>query len=556
MTANVKGQTTDWNSVNWRKANRVVRNLRSRIFRAVREGNLKKAKSLQKLMLRSYSNRLVSVRRVSQTNRGKHTPGVDKVILKTPGARAKMVDQLKGYQTWKAKPVKRVYIPKANGKQRPLGIPVIQDRCIQTMVKNALEPYYEAIFEPSSYGFRPGRSCHDAIQRIYMSAQPRHSSRWALDADIKGAFDNISHEFIQKQVQWFPARELIKQWLKAGYVEFGKISPTEAGTPQGGSISPLLANIALHGMEETLGIYYKDQGKAGFRNHTKFKLIRYADDFVVLCKTEKDAEEAKAIIQNFLRSRGLSLSEEKTQIVHLQKGFDFLGFNIRHYADKTSKHGQKLLIKPAKKAIKAIRRKIRECFRELKGFPLEALIKKVNPIIRGWANYFRVKVVSKTFQYLDYWLFGRQTRYAKARHRNKSWKWLSRHYWGRFNLSRTKEKWVFGKPEQVMLMFRWFPYQEFRMVCHDFSPDDPSRRDYWIKRNKDKAKLEIISKSLQKIANKQNHTCQVCGDSLYNEEEIHKHHKTPKSKGGKDEYQNLELVHLFCHQRIHLGREA
>jgi RNA-directed DNA polymerase len=172
MTANVKAQATDWNNVNWRKANRVVRNLRSRIFRAIREGDMKKAKSLQKLMLRSYSNRLTSVRRVSQTNQGKHTPGVDKMILKTPEARGLMVDQLKDYQTWKAKPVKRVYIPKVNGKRRPLGIPVIQDRAIQTMVKNALEPYYEAIFEPSSYGFRPGRSCHDAIQRIYMSAQP------------------------------------------------------------------------------------------------------------------------------------------------------------------------------------------------------------------------------------------------------------------------------------------------------------------------------------------------------------------------------------------------
>src|SRR5260370_4222664 len=205
---------TDWNVINWRKANRTVRNLRHRIFRATQEGNLNKVRSLQKLMLKSYSNRLVSVRRVTQINAGKHTPGVDKLVIKTPAARGRMVDDLAHYAPWKAKPVKRVYIPKANNKLRPLGIPVVVDRCLQAMIKNALEPAWEARFEGSSYGFRPGRSCHDAIEKIYGLARPNKTKKWVLDADIRGAFDNISHKYLSNAIVPFPERELIKQCLQ------------------------------------------------------------------------------------------------------------------------------------------------------------------------------------------------------------------------------------------------------------------------------------------------------------------------------------------------------
>src|SRR5215472_14586890 len=210
---------TDWYAINWRKANRTVRNLRQRIFRAAQEGNLKKVRSLQKLMLKSYSNRLVSVRRVTQVNAGKNTPGMDKLVIKTPAARGRMVDALAHHSFWKAKPARRVYIPKSNNKVRPLGIPVVQDRCLQAMIKNALEPAWEAKFEGISYGFRPGRSCQDAIGKIYLLARPNKTKKWILDADIKGAFDNISHEYLLKAIGPVPGRELIKQWLKVGYVE-------------------------------------------------------------------------------------------------------------------------------------------------------------------------------------------------------------------------------------------------------------------------------------------------------------------------------------------------
>ncbi len=248
--ANGTKTPSDWSKVDWHKANRVVRNLRQRIFRATQEGNFKKVHSLQKLMLRCQSNRLISVRRVTQINAGKKTPGVDKLVVKTPAARSRLVTELADFTPWKAKPTRRIYIPKAHNKLklRPLGIPVVKDRCFQAMVLNALEPSWEARFEGSSYGFRPGRSGHDAIQKIYGLARPTGLKKWVLDADIKGAFDNISHNHLQEAIGMVPGRELIRQWLKAGYLEKGVFHETQSGTPQGGIISPLLLNVALHGM--------------------------------------------------------------------------------------------------------------------------------------------------------------------------------------------------------------------------------------------------------------------------------------------------------------------
>lgn len=272
-TANGPDRQTDWDCVDWRKANRIVRNLRQRIFRASREGKHRTVQSLQKLMLRCASNRLLSVRCVTQINAGKYTPGVDQVVVKTPAARGKLVDDLSTYQPWRAKPTRRVYIPKANGKLRPLGIPVVTDRCIQAMVKQALEPAWEAWFEGSSYGFRPGRSCHDAMSRIYQIAKSTGTKPWVIDADIVGAFDHIDHEHLLRTIGPVPGRELIRQWLKAGYVEDGVVHDTPAGTPQGGVISPLLANIALHGMEAALGAnQHRRRGARPSRG-----VVRYAD---------------------------------------------------------------------------------------------------------------------------------------------------------------------------------------------------------------------------------------------------------------------------------------
>ena len=452
LTANGAEEHTDWNFVDWRKASRCVRNLRQRIFRASQEGDLRRVASLQKLMLRSRSNALLAVRRVTQVNKGKNTPGVDKVVVKTPEARGKLVDLVRSHQPWQAKPVRRVYIPKANGKRRPLGIPVMVDRALQAMVLAALEPFWEARFEGCSYGFRPGRGCHDAIGKIYRLANPNNRKKWILDADIKGAFDNIGHDTLLEAIGPFPARELVRQWLKAGYVEMGRWHATESGTPQGGVISPLLANIALHGMEEALGVIYRSDG----RIHGPRALVRYADDFVVFCETEEDALAAKEAVASFLAMRRLELSAEKTRIVHLSQGFDFLGFSVRLYpAPKTSRSGWKLLIKPSTDSVKEIKARLKSEWRSLLGSDIRTALARLNPIIRGWANYHRAVVAKETFSHLDNWMFRKCLRYVRRTHPTKSWAWCSKRYWGSYRKG-SANRWVFGispdaYPPQVRL---------------------------------------------------------------------------------------------------------
>ena len=545
-----KGQT-DWNCVNWRKANRIVRNLRQRIFRATTEGNLKKVRSLQKLMLRCYSNRLLGVRRATQQNRGKYTPGVDQVVVKTPAARGKLVDQLANYTPWKAHPARRVYIPKANGKQRPLGIASIPDRCLQAVVKNALEPEWEARFECSSYGFRPGRSPHDAIEKIYRLALPQKRKKWVLDADIRSCFDQISQKYLLETIDKFPAKELIRQWLKSGYMEEGSWHSTDAGTPQGSVVSPVLANIALHGMEAALGVKYRLH-KGGVALQSKRAMVRFADDFVVFCETQEDAEVSKQILDEWMKVRGLTLSPEKTKIVHLSEGFDFLGFNIRQYPVSNTKTGWKLLIKPSKKSVQTIRNKIRQIWLDSLGKPIDVLIGKLNPIIRGQAYYFRTGVSSRIFHKLDDWMYQREKRFVKRTHPNKSGHWRVAKYWGRFNFDRPLERWVFGSKQTgaYLLKFSWFSIKRHTLVKGYASPDDPSLKDYWRKREQAKARTTLIP-SRQKIARRQGYLCPVCGETLLNEEVIQLHHKRPKSQGGDDSYGNLQLLHLYCHQQVH-----
>lgn len=541
---------TDWNSVNWRKANRQVRNLRRRIFRASQAGDWKTVHRLQKLMLRSYANRLISVRRVTQLNHGRYTPGVDRVVVKTPQARGELVDTLRCYQPWRAHPVRRVYIPKAKGKRRPLGIATIQDRVLQAMVKNALEPSWEARFEGASYGFRPGRGCHDAIAKIYLLACPHRRKKWVVDADIEAAFDTISHQHLVRTLGPTPGRELIKQWLRAGYVDQGVFHSTLAGTGQGAVISPLLLNIAMHGMERSLGIQYDQQGWIrGGR-----ALVRYADDLVVFCETQQDAEAARKTMPEWLAERGLRLSEEKTRIVHLTEGFDFLGFNVRQYpAPTTSRTGYKLLITPSKVSVARMREKLRTEWRAVRGSSVMEVLRRLNPIIRGEANYFRTVVASDTFRQLDAWMFWRGRRYVVRRHPHKSWRWRRARYWGRLHPTR-KDHWVFGdkRTGAYLLKFSWFPIERHIMVRGTASPDDPALQDYWVERQK--AKVTLLAPAKGRLALRQNGVCPLCGDTLFNGEELQTHHMVPQGKGGTDDEANLLLLHLYCHQQRHAGR--
>jgi RNA-directed DNA polymerase len=500
-------------------------------------------------MMRSYSNRLVSVRRVVQINAGKNTPGIDKVVLKTPSAKAGMVDLLNHYGPWKAQPVRRIYIPKSNKKLRPLGIPVVFDRCLQALVKNALEPSWEARFEGISYGFRPGRSAHDAIGKIYLLARPNKTKKWILDADIKGAFDNISHDHLLQAIGPVPGRELIKQWLKAGYVEQEMFHDTEQGTPQGGVISPLLANIALHGMEEAIGVKYDSRGQL----RGKRAVVRYADDFVCFCETKEDAERVQDILAQWLKPRGLTLSPEKTRIVHLTEGFDFLGFHVRHYpAPQTARSGWKLLIKPSKQSVQEIREKLKGLWKKVQGTNVQTVLAKLNPVIRGWATYFRAVVAKEIFDKLDAWMFLKTIRYTKRMHPNKSVGWRRRKYWGRFNLDRQDFS-TFGdkRTGAYLLKFSWFPIERHTLVKGRASPDDPRLKDYWTKRQA--AKTGDLSFSKQKLSKRQKGRCPQCFVSLFNDEELQIHHRVTWSEESKPSYDNLVLVHALCHQQIHAG---
>ena len=548
--ANVTQRMTDWQIVNWRKANRVVKNLRQRIFKATRKQDWSRVRNLQRLLLKSYSTVLLAVRRVTQINAGKRTAGIDKMLVKTGLAKAKLVDELRLWKPWQPLAARRVYIPKSNGKQRPLGIPSVIDRCYQAMVKEALEPCWEAQFEPTSFGFRPRRSAQDAMAQIYVIANVNNRKKWVIDADIAGCFDHIDHDFLLKQLGNFPARGLISQWLRAGYLEDGQMHPTMSGTPQGGIISPLLANIALHGMETALGIFRYTQGVV--KKGTRKLVVRYADDFLVFCETEAEAEATQADLQRFLSIRGLTLSEEKTRIVHLSEGFDFLGFNVRHYRSINTQTGWKLLIKPSLKSVAQFREKLRHTFKRLQGSNAMCLIRVLNPIIRGWANYYRGVVSSEVFGHLSGYIFWKVRRWISKTHPNKSYTWRDRRYWME-HPAYPGSHWSFVDQGSGMVLYRieFTRIQRHVLIRGDACPDDPSYQGYFEQRNRRSSKIEDYSKAAQRIIRLQHSRCLHCGQSLFNGEEVHIHHKTQRSQGGSNHASNLIALHMVCHLQLH-----
>ena len=503
----------DWDWVDWSGCEREVRRLRQRIFKATQDGDWPRVRSLQRLMLRSRSNTLLSVRQVTQRNAGRKTAGIDGEVALTSQARADVAVRVHStVATWQPPAVKRVYIPKAanRAKLRPLGIPVIMDRCHQARVRNALEPEWEARFEPRSYGFRPGRSCQDAIGAIYATCKgPRAKRVWALDADLAAAFDKIDHAHLLATIGTFPARDMIHDWLTAGVFEPGKgFAPTEEGTPQGGVISPLLLNVALHGLEEAAGVSYATSGSGASETKPGSPtLIRYADDMVVLCHTRERAEQIKARLAEWLTPRGLSFNEDKTRIVYLaEDGFDFLGFNVRRYRSK-------LLIKPSKAAIRRVRERLAVEMRRLRGSNADAVIATLNPIIRGWAAYYRGAVSSKVFHTLDYQMWKLTYKWATWRHNNKPKPWIVDRYFGKHNKFRN-DQWVFGNPDNntYLVKFSWTDIVRHVMVTGAASPDDPALTDYWAKR-RHKVKPPLDNYTLRLLP-RQEARCPLCGDHL------------------------------------------
>ncbi|WP_234418493.1 group II intron reverse transcriptase/maturase [Dongshaea marina] len=396
---------TSWHTIDWNNCHRRVRGLQVRIAKATKNQQWRQVKRLQRMLVRSFSAKALAVRRVTE-NRGRKTAGVDGETWDTPETKWSAVIRLRR-QGYKPKPLRRVYIPKANGKRRPLGIPTMFDRAMQALYLMALDPVSETTADRNSYGFRPQRSTADAIEQIFVNLSRKNSAQWILEGDIKGCFDHISHDWITANVPL--DRCIVRKWLKAGYMESSQWNPTEAGTPQGGIISPVLANMALDGLDTVLESHFgKKNTKASYK--TKVNYVRYADDFVITgISRELLEQEVKPIVQRFMAERGLTLSAEKTLITHVSDGFDFLGQNIRKYNGK-------LLIKPAKLNLKVFLAKIKALIKGHKTVPAWKLIEMLNPVIRGWANYHRHVVSKETFSYVDYRIWKMLWQWCRRRH--------------------------------------------------------------------------------------------------------------------------------------------
>ncbi len=425
MAGALKDDADKWHSIIWKDARRYVRRLQVRIAKAVKENRYNKVKALQYLLTHSFYAKLLAVKRVT-SNKGKKTPGVDGVIWK--GARAKWRAacslRRRGYNP---QPLRRIYILKKNGKKRPLSIPIMMDRAQQYLYKLALAPVTETTADINSYGFRELRSCADAIQQTFNALSKPNSAPWVFEADIKGHYDNISKRWILDNIPM--DKVVLQKWLDAGYVENGITYPTRKGVPQGGIISPTLANMALDGLEEVV--------RRAVPRRSRVNFIRYADDFIITGKSKRLLEEkVKPAVESFIAERGLTLSQEKTVITHIKNGFTFLGQTFR-------KHGRVLRITPAKKGVLALIRKIGTIIKKHVSAPIVALIKKMNQVLRGWANYHRHVVSSDAFSRVDKYVYEQLWRMLRKRHSNKSKKWLFKTYWtasGRKHVFAVKSK--------------------------------------------------------------------------------------------------------------------
>jgi RNA-directed DNA polymerase len=462
----------NWKLINWDTVTSHVRRLQLRIAKAIKQGRYCRAKALQWLLTHSFYAKLLAIKRVTQ-NKGKHTPGIDRIIWRTDKQKIQAANALKR-RGYKSLPLRRIYIPKKNGKLRPLGIPTMIDRSQQALHLLALEPIAEILGDKNSYGFRPKRSIHDAIAQCFLILSRQTSAQWILEGDIKSCFDKISHLWMEENT--IMDKSVLRQWLKAGYMEKNAFHQTEEGTPQGGIASPSLANIALDGLESVLSAMNKRGNKINF--------VRYADDWICTAASKEILEKAVLpTVVNFLKERGLELSLEKTKITHIDEGFDFLGFNLRKYKGK-------LLIKPAKKGIKAFLEGIRETIHSMRAESAESLILTLNPKIQGWANHFRRCVAKKSFSYIDACIFKSIWKWAEERHPNKNVTWVRNKYFTRIGL----RNWCFFSQETnnerlVLALASNTSIKRYVKVKADATPYDPDYQEYFLDRT-NKQKIE------------------------------------------------------------------
>ena len=492
ICVSVSSDITDWDSINWNKVERYVDKQQKRIYGAEVKNDKQKVRDIQRLLANSKAVLLLATRRVTEINKGRNTPGPDGFLAKTSKEKGELVDRLyrKNLYDYKPSPTRRIYIPKKNGKMRPLSIPNISDRINQERIRILLEPQMEARFEPISYGFRPKRGVFDAIERIHKNIS-HNIWCWVFEGDFKGCFDNLSHNFILKQLNGFPLKGVVERILKAGYLDNNVFNETDKGTPQGGLLSPLLANIALSGLEECLNISYKeetynqnDEIRTTYRTIGKYRVVRYADDFVIFSKTKEDIEEVRSLLEPYLNERGLELAEDKTKITHTHKGFDFLNFNCRLYK---TQNRYKCLIKPSKESIKKAKQRIDDVFKECRGHNVDYLIERLNPVIKGIGYFWRTSVAKETFSKIDHYIWIKLRKFLKRLHPNKGMKWIFKKYFPQYDdEGNFIGKWTLVGSNDKNQLFRMssIPIRRWNLIKFNYSPYDVSKTEYFETRSK------------------------------------------------------------------------